>query len=70
MMTKILVGDIYKLGRHRLMCGNSTLQSDLNILMDGQVADALVTDPPYSSGGQYTSDRQRTTNEKNIVTGT
>ncbi len=52
------------------MCGNSTMPSELNILMDGQIADALITDPPYSSGGQYSSDRQKTTNEKYVVTGT
>lgn len=41
-------GDIYQLGRHRLMCGDSTSQEDVNKLMDGQKADLLLTDPPYN----------------------
>ena len=41
-------GDIYQLGRHRLMCGDSTLLNDVRQLMDGSVADMLLTDPPYN----------------------
>ena len=40
-------GDIYLLGRHRLMCGDSTSLTDIQKLMNGQVADAVFTDPPY-----------------------
>ena len=40
-------GDIWILGRHRLMCGDSTSE-DVNILMDGNKADMLITDPPYN----------------------
>lgn len=40
-------GDIYQLGRHRLMCGDSTNADDVNSLMGGILADLLVTDPPY-----------------------
>lgn len=40
-------GDIYILGRHRLMCGDSTNEEDVAILMDGQHADMVFTDPPY-----------------------
>lgn len=41
-------GDIYQLGRHRLMCGDSTVQADVDALMDGAQADLLLTDPPYN----------------------
>lgn len=40
-------GDIYQLGRHRLMCGDSTSIDDVEHLMDGQKADMVFTDPPY-----------------------
>ena len=41
-------GDIYVLGNHRLMCGDSTSAEDVEKLMDGAKADLLVTDPPYN----------------------
>ena len=41
-------GDIYKLGNHRLMCGDSTKREDVEKLMDGELADLVVTDPPYN----------------------
>ena len=41
-------GDIYRLGRHRLMCGDSTDSSAVAKLMDGALADMLLTDPPYN----------------------
>lgn len=46
-------GDIYQLGRHRLMCGDSTLIDDVEKLMNGAKADMLFTDPPY--GVDYSS---------------
>lgn len=41
-------GDIYLLGRHRLMCGDSTSEKDVLTLMDGEQADLMITDPPYN----------------------
>lgn len=41
-------GDVWLLGRHRLMVGDSTDARDVRTLMDGALADALVTDPPYN----------------------
>lgn len=41
-------GDIWKLGRHRLMCGDSTIINDVEMLMDGNQADLFLTDPPYN----------------------
>lgn len=46
-------GDIIQLGRHRLMCGDSTSKEDVGRLMDGKKADLLITDPPY--GVSYAS---------------
>jgi DNA modification methylase len=41
------LGDLYKLGEHRLLCGDATLIDDVERLMDGQKADMVFTDPPY-----------------------
>lgn len=40
-------GDIYQLGNHRLMCGDSTSAEDIKKLMQSQKADLVFTDPPY-----------------------
>lgn len=45
---KAASGDIYQLGRHRLMCGDSTNKAHIELLMDGEKADLLITDPPYN----------------------
>lgn len=42
------IGDIYQLGRHRLMCGDSTSITDVDALMDGMKAHMVFTDPPYN----------------------
>ena len=44
---KTKLGNIYQLGRHRLMCGDSTDEATVNRLMDGAKADMVLTDPPY-----------------------
>lgn len=41
------LGQIYKLGEHRLMCGDSTDENTISALMNGQKADMVFTDPPY-----------------------
>lgn len=41
------LGDIWQLGRHRLMCGDSTEKETVEFLMDGKKADMVFTDPPY-----------------------
>lgn len=45
---KAKIGDIYQLGNHRLMCGDSTNAEDVKKLMDGIKADMVFTDPPYN----------------------
>lgn len=42
------LGDIWQLGRHRLMCGDSTSVESVAVLMDGALADMILTDPPYN----------------------
>jgi DNA modification methylase len=41
-------GEIYELGQHRLMCGDSCSLDDVTLLMDGKKADMVFTDPPYN----------------------
>jgi site-specific DNA-methyltransferase (adenine-specific) len=45
--SKAKLGDIYQLGQHRLMCGDSTDAGAWALLMDGEKADMVFTDPPY-----------------------
>ena len=45
--TRCKRGDIWQLGKHRLMCGDSTSIADVEKLMDGAKADMVFTDPPY-----------------------
>ena len=47
---KTKLGDIYILGNHRLMCGDSTSIDAVEKLMDGNSVDLLFTDPPYNVG--------------------
>ncbi len=46
-------GDIWKLGEHRLMCGDSTSEVDFAKLMNGNRAQMAVTSPPYGVGKDY-----------------
>lgn len=53
-------GDIWQLGPHRLMCGDALMIDDVNKLLDGSLADCVVTDPPYNmayEGAGGTRDR-------------
>lgn len=45
---KAKLGDIYQLGNHRLMCGDSTDEKDVNKLVGEATIDLLITDPPYN----------------------
>jgi len=59
---KTKLGDIYQLGNHRLMCGDSTSIDAVDKLMDGQKADMVFTDPPYGVDydGGHATDKRRT----------
>ena len=41
-------GDVWQVGRHRLMCGDATSPEDVATLMDGKKANLIITDPPYN----------------------
>ena len=47
-------GDMWILGRHRLLCGDSTKREDVDRLMNGEKADVCLTDPPYGLGDSAT----------------
>lgn len=57
-------GDIWLLGQHRLMCGDSTLPEDVARLMDGEKADMTFTDPPYNIGYMGVKDKRSIKNDK------
>lgn len=64
------LGDVYQIGQHRLMCGDSTDKDCVNKLMDGvEKCDICFTSPPYNIGkapkdkGKYINEDNRTNNE-------
>lgn len=62
--TRCQPGEVWMLGRHRLMCGDSTKGGDVDRLMDSELANLLLTDPPYNvdyEGG--TKDRLKIAND-------
>jgi DNA modification methylase len=59
--TDIVIGDLFEIGEHRLLCGDSTDSDAVAKLMDGKKADMVFTDPPY--GVSYQSN-MRTKSEK------
>jgi DNA modification methylase len=46
--SRVRRGEVWSLGRHRLMCSDATLQADIQTLLAGDTADLVVTDPPYN----------------------
>ena len=63
---KSKLGQIYQLGRHRLMCGDSTNSESVKKLLGGVQADLLLTDPPYNVdyGGKSMADKKRSKTRK------
>ena len=59
------MGDIWQLGRHRLMCGDSTSIDDVEKLMDGRKADLVFTDPPY--GYNYQSNMREKSQKFDVI---
>ena len=62
---KAKYGDIYQLGNHYLMCGDSTKEEDVAKLMNGVKADMLFTDPPY--GYEYQSNFRQKTDKFDVL---
>jgi DNA modification methylase len=60
-IAKTVLGDLYEIGEHRLLCGDSTDSDKVAKLMKGEKADMVFTDPPY--GVSYQSN-MRTKSEK------
>ena len=66
----VSLGDIYQLGNHRLMCGDSTKIDDVEKLMNGKKADMVFTDPPYNvayTGGMKKENGKLKSNNKNMI---
>lgn len=62
---KAKLGDIYQLGEHRLMCGNSTMLNDVEKLLGGKRANIVFTDPPY--GYKYQSNKREKTDKFDVI---
>ena len=61
------LGDIYRLGDHILMCGDSTNEEDVLKLMDGKQADLLLTDPPYNVDYEGTAGKIENDNMEDLA---
>jgi 16S rRNA G966 N2-methylase RsmD len=58
------LGDLYEFGGHRLLCGDSTDKATVEMLMAGEKADMVFTDPPYGVGYKYNSHNDDVTKEQ------
>lgn len=60
-------GQLFQLGDHYLMCGDSTSNEDVSVLMQNKKADLVVTDPPYNVAVKSTSDKLKSTGRDQIL---
>ena len=70
---KAVLGQIYQLGRHRLMCGDGTSADDVQALVGGAQMDMLLTDPPYNvdykgSAGKIKNDNMESVKFRKFLT--
>jgi DNA modification methylase len=71
--SRVKLGDVWQLGKHRIMCGDSTKESDVEKLMNGQKADMVFTDPPYGMDLDtnykdiYKNAKSKTENQKKVI---
>lgn len=56
------LGDVWTLGRHRLVCGDSTKENTYEALMDNKKANLIITDPPYNVNYQGTAGKIKNDN--------
>ena len=60
-------GDLWKLGSHRLVCGDSTKEESFSLLMDGKLANLVVTDPPYNVNYEGAAGKIKNDNMENLA---
>ena len=63
--SRVVLGDIWQLGEHRVMCGDSTNSDDVEKLMKGEKSDMVFTDPPY--GVNYQSNMRTKSDKFNVL---